>query len=120
MSDEPKILNLADLLREAERQREESRMPAPAERPWCPWPEVFNAGTCEENQALSALCSAHGLLFEAWGINPNLRQKETVDAWRRAGAGYEFKLSADNRKGYLVLRVVLDEDGAEKVEVRRV
>lgn len=122
MSDhsEPKILNLADLLREAERQREEARKTAPVERPWCPWPEVFNAGTCEENEAWKALQEAEDFLDGNHALMAFFSQ-DNVTGFRRSDGGYEFRLDQPMDDAQpLVLRVWMDENRVERAEVRRV
>jgi hypothetical protein len=116
---EPKILNLGDLLREAEKQREESRQAKPANKPWIPWPETFNAGTCDENEAWVALRAAEDFFDDNHALMAFF-DRDTVTGYRHTDGGYEFRLDQPmGDASPLVLRVWLDENRVERAEVRR-
>lgn len=116
---EPKILNLGDLLREDERQREEVRQAKPADKPWIPWPETFNAGTCDENGAWCALKDAQDFLDDNYALSASFG-RPFVPGYRHAEGGYEFHLPETfDEKPAQVLRVWLGEKGVDRVEVRR-
>lgn len=87
--------------------------------PWCPWPEVFNAGTCDENEAWMVLKAAEDF-FEGCDAFMWYFDKNNVTGYRHSDGGYEFRLDgpADAERAR-VLRVWLDENHVERAEVRR-
>ena len=87
--------------------------------PWCQWPEVFNAGTCEENEAWSAMRSAEDFFKTSPAFSAYFRRM-FVPSFRRREGGFEFLLpDADSGAGRSILRVWVGEKGCDKVEVRR-
>jgi len=87
--------------------------------PWIPWPENFNAGTCDENEAWTALKHAEDFFDDNHALMAFF-DTDNVTGYRHSDGGYEFRLDQplDGARP-LVLRVWLDEDRIERVEVRR-
>lgn len=88
-------------------------------KPWIPWPETFNAGTCDENGAWAALQAAEDFFDSNYSFAAFF-DLEAVDGYRHAEGGYEFFMGKRSEsESPLVLRVWLDENRVERAEVRR-
>lgn len=88
-------------------------------KPWIPWPETFNAGTCDENGAWAALQAAEDFFDDNHALMAFF-DRDNVTGYRHAEGGYEFRLDrpVDEGRGR-ILRVWMDENRVERAEVRR-
>jgi len=94
-----------------------------SDQQWTPWPEVFNAGTVDENEAWVALSAAEDFIETVSAFSAYFR-REFVTGYRRCGDSFEFLMPEScggPRK--LVMRAWFDGDEdsvrCTRVEVRR-